>query len=148
MESNAMPAAEMTIGRLARAAGVNIETIRYYQRRGLLTTPRKPPQGVRRYSGETLARLRFIRRAQELGFTLRDIAELLKLGDGSCAQTRAIAEHRMADIELRLRDLESMRATLGKLIRTCRAGNRPPCPIIASLERDTDQPGSSARLRT
>ena len=129
---------DMTIGRLAHAAGINIETIRYYQRRGLLAMPRKPVGGVRRYAPETLARLRFIRRAQELGFSLREIAELLKLGDGSCKQTRAIAEHRLADIEMRLRDLESMRATLGKLIRACRAGNQPPCPIIASLERDTE----------
>jgi len=128
---------DMTIGRLARAAGINIETIRYYQRRGLLALPRKPAGGgVRRYAPETLARLRFIKRAQELGFSLREIAELLKLGDGSCKETRAIAEHRLADIEMRLRDLESMRVTLGKLIRACRAGNQPPCPIIASLERD------------
>ena len=126
----------MTIGRLARAAGINIETIRYYQRRGLLAMPRKPAGGVRRYAPETLARLRFIKRAQELGFSLREIAELLKLGDGSCKQTRAIAEHRLADIETRLRDLESMRVTLGELIRACRAGNQPPCPIIASLEHD------------
>lgn len=128
----------MTIGALARAGGVNVETIRYYQRRGLLATPRKPPGGVRRYKGETLERLRFIRRAQELGFTLREIAELLKLGDGSCEQTRAIAERRLADIETRLRDLRAMRTTLGRLIRTCRAGNRPPCPIIASLARRTE----------
>jgi MerR family mercuric resistance operon transcriptional regulator len=127
----------MTIGRLARAGGVNVETVRYYQRRGLLMTPGKPLSGVRRYTAETLARLRFIRRAQELGFTLREIAELLKLGDGSCEQTRAIAERRLADIEVRIRDLECMRGTLGKLIRTCRAGNRPPCPIIASLEHST-----------
>lgn len=138
VEATTISVAEMTIGRLARAAGVNIETIRYYQRRGLLATPRKPPQGVRRYSVETLARLRFIRRAQELGFTLREVVDLLKLGDGSCKETRAIAEHRLADIETRIRDLESMRATLGKLIRTCRADNHPPCPIIASLKHDTD----------
>lgn len=130
------PQPNMTIGRLAREAGVNIETIRYYQRRGLLATPRKPVSGVRRYSSEMLTRLRFIRRAQELGFTLREITELLKLGDSSCKETRAIAEHRLTDIEARIRDLQSMRDTLGKLIRTCRAGNRPPCPIIASLERD------------
>ena len=128
----------MTIGRLARAAGVNIETIRYYQRRGLLATPRKPLSGVRRYSSEMLTRLRFIRRAQELGFTLREITELLNLGDGSCTKTRAIAEHRLTDIETRIHDLEAMRATLGKLIHTCRAGNQPPCPIIASLKHDTD----------
>ncbi len=129
----------MTIGRLARAAGVNIETIRYYQRRNLLATPHKPPDGARRYRPDTLTRLRFIKRAQELGFTLREIAELLKLGDGSCKETRAIAEHRLADIETRIRDLESMRAALDKLIRTCRAGNQSSCPIIASLGRDTDE---------
>ncbi|MBI3570964.1 MAG: MerR family DNA-binding protein [Gammaproteobacteria bacterium] len=128
----------MTIGRLARAAGVNIETIRYYQRRGLLATPRKPLGGVRRYTPEMLARLHFIKRAQELGFSLREIAELLKLGDGSCKETRTIAEHRLADIETRIHDLQSMRAALDKLIRTCRAGNQPPCPIIASLKHDTD----------
>ena len=132
------PNGNMTIGRLARAAGVNIETIRYYQRRGLLATPRKPLSGVRRYSSEILTRLRFIKRAQELGFTLREITELLSLGDGSCTETRAIAEHRLTDIETRIRDLESMRATLSKLIRTCRAGNQPLCPIIASLKHDTD----------
>ncbi len=128
----------MTIGRLARAGGVNVETVRYYQRRGLLITPGKPLSGVRRYTAETLGRLRFIKRAQELGFTLREIAELLKLGDGSCVETRAIAERRFADIEARIRDLESMRDTLGKLIRTCHAGNRPPCPIIASLSHEAD----------
>lgn len=133
-----MPQASMTIGRLARAAGVNIETIRYYQRRGLLATPRKPLGGVRRYTPEMLARLHFIKRAQELGFSLREIAELLKLGDGSCKETRTIAEHRLADIETRIHDLQSMRAALDKLIRTCRAGNQPPCPIIASLKHDTD----------
>lgn len=124
----------MTIGKLARAAGVNIETVRYYQRRKLVDTPRKPTGGTRRYPEDALARLRFIRRAQELGFTLREIAELLKLGNGSCSQTRALAERRMTDIEARIRDLESMRATLARLIRVCRTGNRPPCPIIASLK--------------
>ncbi len=128
----------MTISRLARAASVNIETIRYYQRRGILATPRKPPGGVRRYSSEVLTRLRFIKRAQDLGFTLREIDELLKLGDGSCKETRAIAERRLTDIEARIRDLQSMRTTLDKLIRICRAGNQPSCPIIASLERGTE----------
>lgn len=128
----------MTIGRLARAAGVHIETIRYYQRRGLLAVPRKPPGGVRRYPPDMLARLRFIKRAQELGFSLREIIDLLALGDGSCRQTRAIAERHLQEIQSRMADLDSMRTTLSRLIRTCRAGNRPPCPIIASLKRDTD----------
>lgn len=126
----------ITIGRLARQAGINIETIRYYQRRGLIATPRKPLGGIRRYTEETLARLRFIKRAQELGFTLREIIDLLKLGDGSCKQTRAIAEHRLTDIEKRIRDLDSMRAALAKLIRSCREDNQASCPIIESLEHD------------
>jgi len=71
---------EMTIGVLARAAGVNLETIRYYQRRGLIGTPRKPPGGVRRYDANALAHLGFIKRAQQLGFNLRDIRELLEPG--------------------------------------------------------------------
>jgi MerR family mercuric resistance operon transcriptional regulator len=123
----------MTIGTLARAAGVNIETVRYYQRRGLITTPRKPPGGVRRYAHETLAQLRFIKRAQQLGFSLREITELLKLGEGSCAETRTLAERKRADIDVRLRDLKAMRATLEKLIRSCRAGVPSHCPIIESL---------------
>ena len=137
MALSGIPQTGITIGHLARQAGINIETIRYYQRRGLIATPRKPLGGIRRYTAETLARLGFIKRAQELGFSLREIAELLKLGDGSCKQTRALAEHRLTDIEKRIRDLESMRVTLAKLICTCREGNQPPCPIIASLEHDT-----------
>jgi MerR family mercuric resistance operon transcriptional regulator len=131
-----MPSPDMTIGRLAHAAGVNIETIRFYQRRGLLVTPRKPAGGVRRYAPEALVRLHFIKRAQELGFTLREIAELLKLGDGSCRETRAIAEHRLADIDTRIRDLQAMHATLQNLIRTCNVGDQTSCPIIESLQHD------------
>lgn len=129
----------MTIGRLARAAGVNIETIRYYQRRGLLATPRKPPGGVRSYVPDTLVRLRFIKRAQELGFTLREIADLLKLGDGSCKEARALAERRLGDIKSRIHDLQSMSHTLSNLIQACRSGDQPPCPIITSLENDARQ---------
>jgi MerR family mercuric resistance operon transcriptional regulator len=123
---------EMTIGQLARAARVNVETIRYYQRRGLLATPARTG-GVRRYSSDTLARLLFIKRAQELGFSLREIAGLLKLGAGSCRETRRLAEAKRADIEARLRDLRAMRRTLDALIRKCRAGDQTTCPIIGSL---------------
>ena len=124
---------EMTIGVLARAAGVNIETIRYYQRRGLIDTPRKPPGGVRRYAASTLAQLRFIERAQQLGFSLNEIGDLLELGTGACAETRVLAEARLADIQARLRDLQTMRRTLTRLIQSCRAGHEAACPIVASL---------------
>jgi MerR family transcriptional regulator, mercuric resistance operon regulatory protein len=123
----------MTIGVLARSAGVNIETIRYYQRRGLIGTPRKPPGGVRHYDANALAHLRFIKRAQQLGFSLREIGDLLELGAGSCAETRMLAEARLADIETRLHDLQAMRRTLARLIQACRAGREAACPIVESL---------------
>ncbi len=129
---------EMTIGVLARSAGVNIETIRYYQRRGLIGTPRKPPGGVRRYPHAALAPLRFIRRAQQLGFSLKEIRELLALGEQSCGATRRIAERRLADIEARLNDLKTMRRLLARLIRECAAGRDAACPIVQSLSVERD----------
>jgi MerR family mercuric resistance operon transcriptional regulator len=123
----------LTIGRLARAARVNVETIRYYQRRGLLATPRKPPGGVRHYPQEALAHLHFIKRAQQLGFSLRDIRELLALGERACADTRALAERRLADIDARLFDLANMRRALARLIRRCQAGDETACPIVRTL---------------
>jgi MerR family mercuric resistance operon transcriptional regulator len=132
----------MTIGVLARAAGVNIETIRYYQRRGLIGTPRKPPGGVRRYDANTLAHLRFIKRAQRLGFSLREIRDLLELGAGACAETRVLAEARLVDIETRLHDLQAMRRTLARLIQACRAGREAVCPIVESLGGETLPPAT------
>jgi MerR family mercuric resistance operon transcriptional regulator len=126
----------LTIGKLARAARVNVETVRYYQRRGLLPKPSRPLGGIRRYPPATLDRLRFIKRAQQLGFTLREIGELFALGEGSCRDTRLLAESKVTDIERRLRDLKAMRDTLTRLIRACRAGRIGPCPIIESLGRE------------
>ena len=126
----------LAIGRLARTAGVHVETVRYYQRRGLLPLPPKPQGGTRVYPPETLARLRFIKRAQELGFTLREITDLLRLGDGECRQTRALAEGKRADIAARIKDLRAMQRTLQRLIRACRDNPRSACPIIASLSDD------------
>ena len=129
------PGQALTIGGLARAAGVNVETVRYYQRRGLLARPSRPQGGVRRYVPETLERLRFIKRAQELGFTLREIAELLALGNASCRETQRLAERRRADIAARMKDLAAMRRALDRLLRACAAGRSPACPIIESLYR-------------
>jgi MerR family mercuric resistance operon transcriptional regulator len=138
---------EMTIGVLARSAGVNIETIRYYQRRGLIGTPRRPPGGVRRYDTNALAQLRFIKRAQQLGFSLREIGDLLEIGAGSCAETRVLAEARLADIEARLHDLQAMRRTLARLIHACRAGRETACPIVESLGSES-LPPPAPRSRT
>ncbi|MFP5411133.1 MAG: MerR family transcriptional regulator, partial [Gammaproteobacteria bacterium] len=85
-----------TISGIAQAAGVNVETIRFYQRRGLLPEPDKPPGGIRRYGEGEVARLQFIKAAQRIGFTLDEVAQLLQLDDGTqCSQARAIAEHRL-----------------------------------------------------
>ncbi|MBI3576213.1 MAG: Hg(II)-responsive transcriptional regulator [Gammaproteobacteria bacterium] len=125
-----------TIGALARTAGVNVETIRYYQRRGLLPKPGKPVAGYRRYPAETLARLRFIKRAQELGFTLREVADLLRLDGAACGDARALAVRKRADIEARMKDLQAMRRTLNRLLRACEAGGQVACPIIDSLNKE------------
>jgi MerR family mercuric resistance operon transcriptional regulator len=124
------PAAPLTIGKLARAAGVNVETVRYYQRRGLM------PRPGRHYTPEQLARLRFIRRAQVLGFTLREIGALLRLDGTACGTARGLAERKRADIDARLRDLRAMRRTLDRLIRACASGRASACPIIESLHRN------------
>jgi len=124
-----------TIGTVARQAGVNVETIRYYQRIGLVQEPVRPQGGVRRYPPETVERIRFIKRAQELGFALEDVAELLRLNDGvRCRDARGLAARKLTLVEARLRDLTSVRRTLRQLIAECDAGNaRERCPIIDSL---------------
>lgn len=126
---------QLTIGRLAKAAGVNVETIRYYQRRGLLDEPAKPVGGQRHYAPVAATRVRFIKRAQQLGFTLDEVKGLLLLDDGqSCRETRLLAERKLALIEARLADLSRMRRLLKGLIAECADGQRPrSCPIIATL---------------
>ena len=129
------PAVEVPIGALAERAGVNVETIRYYQRRGLVEEPTKPLGGHRRYSASAVKRVVFIKRAQQLGFTLEEVKALLRLEDGqSCSETRTLAEHKLAVIEERLADLNRMRRLLKNLISECSTGKRPrSCPIIATL---------------
>ena len=125
----------LTIGRVAAAAGVNVETIRFYQRLGLLTEPTRPPGGVRRYGREFVARLRFIKRAQQLGFSLADIQRLMVLEDPqSCGKARSLAAEKLALVEARLADLERMRGVLKDLVARCglRRG-KVACPIIATL---------------
>jgi MerR family mercuric resistance operon transcriptional regulator len=110
-------AAGLGIGKLAEAAGVNIETIRYYQRRGLLDEPPKPLAGYRCYQ---VKRLRFIKRAQALGFTLDEVGALLTLdGASSCSETRALAVRKLALIEQKMADLAAMQQVLGALVRQC-----------------------------
>lgn len=125
----------LTIGEVARQAGVNVETIRYYQRRGLLKEPRKPVEGYRLYPPDTVKRLRFIKRSQALGFTLQEIAGLFALEEArACAATRDLALRRQESIDSKLKDLKRMRDALQKLIRLCgKGGSGKGCPIIESL---------------
>lgn len=124
----------MTIGRLARAAGVGVETIRYYQQRGLLPVP-QAIGAYRHYPVAMTARIRFIKRAQELGFSLDEITELLRLEDGSDRSSiRRIASDRLGQIELKLKDLKRMQKTLKHLVGACEHTSKGlPCPIIATL---------------
>lgn len=125
---------EMTIGRLAKAAGVHLETIRYYQRRGLVDEPRRPAGGVRRYGEEAVARLRFIRRAQDVGFSLDEVKVLLRLERApGCRDARALAAARLAAVDKRIADLQRMKKTLLRLVSQCDTGRERNCPIIASL---------------
>lgn len=126
----------MTIGALARGAAVGVETVRYYQRRGLLPQPARQYGSIRRYGAADAARLRFIRRAQELGFTLDEIAELLKLQDGADRRAiRRIARTRLAQVESRVADLQRMRRALQHVIEDCEhAPGAPRCPIIEAID--------------
>ena len=129
-----MNTATLTIGRLAREAGVGVETVRYYQERKLLPVPAKSG-AYRHYPAGLTDTIRFIKRAQELGFSLDEIAELLRLNDGANrAQIRKIASARLAQIVTKLADLERMRGALKHLVAECEhTGSDRPCPIIASL---------------
>ena len=127
-------AAGYTIGQLAHAAGVNVETIRYYQRRGLLAQPPRPARGPRRYPPQALARLRFIRQAQALGFSLAEIGRLLDLDEAHCAEVRSVAEAHLRRVRERLAELQRLEAALAALVAHC-ADNADgaPCPILEIL---------------
>lgn len=126
----------MTIGRLAKAAGVNVETIRYYQRRGLIAEPHKPQGGHRRYPAGAVGRIAFVRRAQQLGFSLAEVKDLLQHADGrNHRETRRIAERKHATLDLHIGQLTRMRKRLKALIqRSLEADGKGFCPIIADLD--------------
>ena len=138
-----MQSEHYTIGRLAMAGGVNVETVRYYQRRRLLAVPAKRARGFRYYGPETLERLHFIRRAQALGLSLEDIRQLLGLDrKRACGTTRALAAQRLELIETKLRDLTILRDALAALVHECDERGGASCPILARLSRDEDALGA------
>jgi len=131
-----MPSGGMTIGRLAQEAGVNVETVRYYQRRGLLDEPQKPAGGHRRYQPSALKKIAFIRRAQGLGFSLAEVESLLKYSDGTrWKETRQIAQRKLENLLLHIDQLCKMRDSLKVLIRKSFDGKgKGTCPIIRALD--------------
>ncbi|PCI54454.1 MAG: Hg(II)-responsive transcriptional regulator [Alphaproteobacteria bacterium] len=123
-----------TISNVAKLLNLNVETIRYYERRGLIDQPRKPLQGYREYPGRTIQRIQFIKRAKELGFTLDEIENLLGLGDTHCEDIQGIAEIKLNTIQSKITDLESLKTVLDNLIIQCRTNpDRTHCPIVESL---------------
>lgn len=124
-----------TIGGLADAAGVGVETVRYYQRRGLLTEPARPPGEVRRYGAEDVKRLKFIRSAQAAGFTLAEIGELLALdASDDRARARELANARVAAIDAKIEELREARDALAGLARDCAKKRGGPCPILTAFD--------------
>ena len=127
----------MTIGRLAKTAGVNIDTIRYYERHGLLPRAARRHSGYREYAASDIGRLTFIRRAKELGFSLADIAELLSLSANRHDDMHGVkrkAEEHLEQVELKIRELQRVRRGLNKLIAACPGhGELETCPIVAAL---------------
>ncbi len=128
----------LTIGTLAKAAGVHVETIRFYQRKGLLTKPERRCGRIRHYGEEDLIRIRFIKAAQRLGFRLAEIGELLRLQDGTrCREAAALAEQKLMNVRLRLVELMHMEKTLARLVAECRQREgQMSCPLIAALRQE------------
>jgi MerR family mercuric resistance operon transcriptional regulator len=128
----------LTIGTLAKHGGVNVETIRYYQRRGLLDEPSKTRQGFRRYQQESVKCIRFIKRAQNLKFTLEEIQSLLDLEERkACQETRSLAADKLALIEGKIANLSRMKKALSRLVRACDTSSvDTSCPIIQLLTDD------------
>ena len=127
----------LTIGRLAKQSSVNVETIRYYQRVGLIVEPKKPPTGFRIYPVDYVSRIKFVKRAQELGFTLKEIEDLLDLGDGNCQQVQHLAEQKLHQINERLRDLKAMKRAVSDLLKQCKTSEtNVHCALIESLNKN------------
>jgi MerR family transcriptional regulator, mercuric resistance operon regulatory protein len=132
-----MTEAKLTIGHIAHAAGVNVETVRYYQRRGLVGMPPKRTRGFRYYTPETASRVRFIKRAQALGMSLKEVQRLIKIdAKGACKETRTLAVAKLALVESKLLELARLRDVLRDLVAACDQPHGARCPIIERLETE------------
>lgn len=144
----------LTISKAAKAAGVNVETIRFYERQGLIERPAEPERGYRQYEDDVVIRIRSIKRAQSLGFTLAEIQSLLSLSAGDCDDVRTRAERKLASVREKIRDLQRVESALNEVIVSCRGRRTPaPCPVLDALEREpatrgaTEQAASRQRRR-
>lgn len=127
----------ISIGQLAKAAGVNLETVRYYERIGLIAKPARTPGGQRSYSSADARHLAFVRRARDLGFSIEDIRALLKLatpGKRSCAEVKSIASAHLASVQTKLADLARLEKLLAATVDQCSGGTSPACPILEMLD--------------
>lgn len=135
----------LTIGEVAKGADIGVETVRFYEREGLIAKPPKRRSGYRQYPADTIRRLRFIRRAKALGFTLKEIGGLLDLRVNparSCTDVRTLAKAKIADIEAKMFDLAQIQTALTDLVRVCRGkGPTSPCPILDALEQQEAKHG-------
>lgn len=133
------PPVPLSIGQVASAAEVNVQTLRYYERVGLVPPAKRSRAGYRLYTDETVRMVTFVKRAQQLGFTLKEIKELLKFRTAGLQKREAVrsaAEAKVADIDARIEDLTAIRAALASLLKTCSCqGTKPACPILEALER-------------
>ncbi|MCH4563230.1 Hg(II)-responsive transcriptional regulator [Halomonas sp. EGI 63088] len=133
----------LTIGGLAKAANVHVETIRYYQRRGLLPEPARPYGSIRRYGTAEVSRLTFVKTAQRLGFSLNEVAELLRLEDGThCQEASTLAEHKLEDVRKKIEGLQRIEQVLDEMVHSChREEGNITCPLIASLHEGLGEAG-------
>ena len=150
-----MQGQRLRIGEVAGRAGVNIQTLRYYERRGLLAVPQRTASGYREYPAETVRLIRFVKRAQDLGFTLKEAEELIALRDAKGrkrSEVRSLAEAKMRDIDKKLAQLQAMHSALYSMVESCACRDgKPTCPILEALDDAQDEteangspaPGSS-----
>lgn len=130
----------LNIGEVAKRTGVTVETVRFYEKQGLIVTPQRSRSGYRQYPAETVKRVRFIQRAKEVGFTLKDVGELLALRrepGTSCAEIKLRATQKIEEVDQKIQDLNRIRDALGRLIMKCSGrGALRECPILEELELD------------
>lgn len=131
---------EYTIGKLAKESGVTVETVRFYEQKGLIKQP-APKSGYRKYPYDDIIKIKFIKRTQELGFTLNEAKELLELrvkSNAKCGQVKAKAEHKLDEVEKKIKDLNKMKRSLKKVINSCANNEKSvsECPILECFEKD------------